>query len=102
MTYMKKIRVGVIGTGALGQHHVRIYHELPDAELITICDSDKERGKELANKYGVGFTTNYHDLIGSVDAVSIAIPNISSPRDRAHLPFSGNTHPDRKTDHIDH
>ncbi len=41
------LRVGVIGTGAMGQHHVRIYSEMDDVELIGISDVDEKRAKEL-------------------------------------------------------
>ena len=36
---MDKLRVGVVGVGALGQHHARVYASLPDAELIGVVDS---------------------------------------------------------------
>ena len=71
---MNKLRTAVIGTGALGQHHVRLYHELPSAELVMICDSNKEAAAALAERYQVPFTTNYKECIGAVDAVSIATP----------------------------
>jgi len=38
-----KTRVGVIGGGAMGQHHIRIYSEMKDVELIGICDTDRDR-----------------------------------------------------------
>lgn len=70
---MKTLKVGVIGTGALGQHHVRIYNDLPQAELVAICDAD-ENNREKALRYDVDFHTDYRELIGKVDAVSIATP----------------------------
>ncbi|MDR0310133.1 MAG: Gfo/Idh/MocA family oxidoreductase, partial [Acidobacteriota bacterium] len=36
---MDKIRVGVIGVGALGQHHARVYASLPEAELVGVVDA---------------------------------------------------------------
>lgn len=42
------MRVGVIGTGAMGQHHVRIYSEMDDVELVRISDVDEKRVSELA------------------------------------------------------
>ena len=40
---MKKVNVGVIGVGQLGQHHVRIYNELEDTNLVGICDTDPKK-----------------------------------------------------------
>ncbi len=71
---MKPLKTAVIGTGQLGQHHVRIYSELKEAELIAICDNNKKR-KELADKYFTGFYTDYTSIpIHDLDAVSIATP----------------------------
>lgn len=70
---MKELNVGVIGCGSLGQHHARIYHELPMTNLVAICDPDKSK-KERADEYGAEFHTDFNKLIGSVKAVSIATP----------------------------
>jgi UDP-N-acetylglucosamine 3-dehydrogenase len=35
------IKVGVIGLGAMGKNHVRVYSELPDVELAGIADVDQ-------------------------------------------------------------
>ncbi len=68
-----KLRVGVVGIGHLGKEHARIYKELPQAEIIGLCDSDGTK-KERAEALGVPFARNFKDLIGKVDAVSIATP----------------------------
>lgn len=72
----KKLRVGVIGVGYLGKIHTRIYKELPEAELVGICDSNPET-KIKADEYGVAFFTDYRQLIGKVDAVSIVTPTFT-------------------------
>ncbi len=69
----RKIKVGVIGAGHLGKEHCRIYHELPQAELIGISDQDPSK-KEKAVEYECQFTTHPRELIGQVEAVSIATP----------------------------
>ena len=40
---MKKLKVGVIGIGALGKHHARIYDALAEVDLIGICDTDEKK-----------------------------------------------------------
>ncbi|MBI5207962.1 MAG: Gfo/Idh/MocA family oxidoreductase [Candidatus Firestonebacteria bacterium] len=68
------LRIGVIGAGHMGSYHVRIYSELMDVELIGIADTNKARANELSNLYATKSYTDYHDLIGKLDAVSIAVP----------------------------
>lgn len=64
----------MIGVGYLGQHHARIYSELEAAELTAVVDSDRERAKEIAGRYGAKAYTDYRDMLGEVQAVSIATP----------------------------
>jgi len=70
---MKKLRASVIGIGQLGQHHTRIYNELPEVDLVGICDINDEKS-EKAQEYNIPFYKDYHDLIDKVDVVSIATP----------------------------
>lgn len=68
------MRVAVIGAGYLGQHHARIYSELDDVELAGVVDSDEERAKEVARRYGAAAYRNYKDIVNDVDALSIVVP----------------------------
>lgn len=69
------IRVGVIGVGAMGQHHVRIYSEMENVDLVGISDIDEERVKELASDYNTKPFTDYKKLLSeNLDAVSIVVP----------------------------
>ncbi|MGC8814014.1 Gfo/Idh/MocA family oxidoreductase [Dictyoglomus sp.] len=75
---MSKVKVGVVGVGYLGQHHVRIFNEIPDVELVGICDINLKRAKEIASIYNVPFVTDdYRDLLNRVEAVSIVTPTTS-------------------------
>lgn len=67
------VRVGVIGVGAMGEHHVRVYRQQPSARLVGISDADPERTTAIAEKYG---TEAYETeaLLEAVDAVSVAVP----------------------------
>jgi len=71
---MKPLRVGVIGYGFMGKMHASIYHELPQTELVAICDVDPNRF-EHDTFPGVQFYTDYKDLLQSsdIDAVSICV-----------------------------
>lgn len=71
---MDRIRVGVVGAGALGQHHARTYASMPDAELVGVVDTLPGRAEEIAGPLGTIAFTEYQSLFGKVDAVSIATP----------------------------
>lgn len=69
------MRAGVIGIGAMGQHHVRIYSEMEDVELVGISDISKSRVNELSGQYGVkGYTDHMQLLKQDLDVVSIVVP----------------------------
>ena len=69
------LKIGVIGTGEMGQHHARIYRQNKNTELTGIADINKKRVQELAEKYDTQAYTNHMDLLESgLDAVSIAVP----------------------------
>ena len=72
----KKLRVGVVGVGHLGQHHARVYAELDECKLNGVADIDIKRGKEIAQRYATTFFENYHELCKCVDALSIAVPTV--------------------------
>jgi predicted dehydrogenase len=69
-----KVKVGVIGVGHLGQHHARIYTELPGAELVAVADLSEARRREVGGRLKVPAVADYRSLIGKVDAVSVAVP----------------------------
>ncbi len=69
------IKAGVIGAGAMGQHHVRIYHEMENVELVGISDVSETRVKELSEQYDTNGFTDYKELLAQgLDAVSIVVP----------------------------
>jgi predicted dehydrogenase len=74
MDILRKIRVGVIGVGYLGYHHARIYRDLSQAELTAVADVDRARAEEVGREFGAMAVTDYRDLIGKIEAVSIAAP----------------------------
>ncbi|GBC77043.1 scyllo-inositol 2-dehydrogenase (NAD(+)) [bacterium HR08] len=71
------MRVAVVGVGRIGKEHVRIYTSLPEATLVGVCDTDRARGEQIAAQYAVRYYADYHELLGQVDAVSIAVPTES-------------------------
>lgn len=71
---MMSVRVGVIGVGALGQHHARILAGLPGVELTAVVDSRESQGRTVAERHGCRWLETPDDLAGSVDGVIVAVP----------------------------
>ena len=67
-------RVGVVGVGHLGSRHAQIYASMPGARLAAVCDIDPQRARGIARALHAQALTDYRDLLGSVDAVSLAVP----------------------------
>jgi len=82
-----RIRVGVIGSGAVTQTgHIPAFKSASKAELVALCDEDNEKLKFLSKKHRIPKTfTDYEKLVNdkAVDAVVIASPNY------LHLPMVG-------------
>ncbi len=73
---MRKIKVGVIGVGYLGQFHAEKYAQHPKVELIGVVDPDTARAGQIAKKLNTEAFTDFAGLFGRVDAVSIVVPTV--------------------------
>jgi predicted dehydrogenase len=73
---MKKIRVGVVGVGYLGQHHARIYSENPGVELFGVVDIDSSKANTVAAQTQCRPIEDYRMILDQVQAVSIAVPTV--------------------------
>ena len=71
---MKKLRVGVVGVGYLGQFHAEKYSRMNEVELVGVVDIDKSQAEDVARRVKTRAYLNHRDLFGKVDAVSIAVP----------------------------
>src|SRR5438128_11083319 len=74
------LRTAVIGVGHLGRQHTRIHSDLVAEgliEFVFVCDIDQRAASEIASEKKVEWTTDWRQLIGRVDAVSLAVPTVS-------------------------
>jgi len=71
---MGKVRVGVIGVGYLGQFHAEKYSRMDNVQLMGVVDLDRVLAEEVAARFDTRAFTDYKDLFGHVDAVSIVVP----------------------------
>ncbi len=78
----RPLAVAVIGAGAFGRNHARIYHELQkrgDAvELAAVVDTDAARAQALAAQFGARACRSVGELLDTehVDAASVAVPTL--------------------------
>lgn len=75
---MKKLRVGIIGTGTLAALHMKAYQGNPNVELAAVCDINGDRAKQFAAEYGVGKAyDDYREMVNDdrLDAISIVTWN---------------------------
>jgi len=71
---MKPLRVGVVGVGYLGKFHAEKYARMDGVELVGVVDIVPERAQSVAKRLGAESFTDYRDLLGKVDAVSVVVP----------------------------
>ncbi|MBN2371659.1 MAG: Gfo/Idh/MocA family oxidoreductase [Vicinamibacteria bacterium] len=74
------VRAGVVGVGALGRHHARIYAALDDVQLTGVCDVRPERARGVAAEHGCPAFDRPEQLLPEVDLVSIAVPTTEHHR----------------------
>jgi predicted dehydrogenase len=69
-----RLPVGVIGVGALGQHHARHLARLDEVHLVGVCDIDASRSEKIAAELGTAAFVETDDLLARVEAVTVAVP----------------------------
>lgn len=73
----KKLRAGVIGTGHLGRHHVRILASMPNVELVGIYDQKPEVAADLAQEHGTVSKSSPEELWDQAEAIVLAVPTFA-------------------------
>jgi predicted dehydrogenase len=74
----EKVRLGVIGAGAIGVDHIFNLQRHPRAEVVALAETSIERGAEAAEKYAIAeVVDDYRKLLDrtDIDAISVALPN---------------------------
>lgn len=68
------LRMGLVGCGRFGSNHARCLQNLLGVDLVTVCDTDIARARQLGEQYGAQAFDHVDALMGRVDAVSIVVP----------------------------
>ncbi len=71
---MQKINTAVVGIGYLGRFHAEKYAQLEQSQLVAVVDPDREACEAVAKRLGVEAYSDYRDILGKVEAVSIVVP----------------------------
>lgn len=74
-TYMDKVRIGIIGTGYIGNVHGRIHSGDERAEISALFDIVPERALAAARKIGGRVCESREELFDNCDAVVVCTPN---------------------------
>ena len=79
-----RLRAAVIGAGAMGRNHARVYHDLPDVDLVGVADADPATAARAGTTFHVPHFQDTAALLDAVhpDLVSIAVPTMH------HLPVA--------------
>ena len=73
----KDLRIGVVGTGAIGRTHIeRINNKLQGAKVVACADVNVDFGKSVAEKYGCKFYANGEEMIASDDIDAVIVTTI--------------------------
>jgi len=74
---MKKVRLGVIGVGYVGELHARKYAAMKGVELVGVADVDFVRAQEVARRYNTTAYSSHTALLPFLDGASLAVPTVS-------------------------
>lgn len=71
------VKAGVVGVGAIGRNHARIYSELDSVDLVAIYDANQELASQIAEEFGTTAVSTIEELVEKVDAVSVSTPTVT-------------------------
>ena len=71
------LKAAVIGVGAFGRHHATKYEAMPGVELFAIADPNAEVRLKASAGYGVPAVSDWRELLGKVDLVSVCSPAVT-------------------------
>lgn len=95
MTSTNPLRVAVVGAGAFGRNHLRVYRELEqagaDVRLVAVVDSDGAAARAAAERYGISGFESIEECLAAtpIDAASICVPTVAHATAAASLLSAG-------------
>ncbi len=74
MAEKEKLKVGVVGVGALGRHHARLYNMSNKAEVVGVYDVSKKTAQAVGEELGLTVFDSPEELADKCEALSVAVP----------------------------
>lgn len=74
----EKMGYGIIGCGVISPWHAGAVRNIPEAELVAVCDVIPERAEKLKDDFGAKYAyTDYHEMLArdDIDIVSVCTPS---------------------------
>ena len=84
-TDREPVRIGVIGVGQIGKHHLNNYSKIPDAQIVAVADVNEAEARRVAALHNIpDVYTNFRDLLkrDDIQAVDVALHN------NLHMPMT--------------
>ncbi len=78
-------RIGIIGVGQIGKHHLQNYSNIPDAQIVAVADVNEAEAHRVAEMHNIpNVYTNYRELLArdDIQAVDVALHN------NLHMPMT--------------
>lgn len=74
----RKLRLGVVGCGVMGQNHIKVSRTIQDVDLVAVCDINPASAKKVGNLYNIPYFTNVSEFLSrNPDIVIIATPTVT-------------------------
>ncbi len=81
---MNKIKIGIVGTGYIGNVHARIFARDERSEVAALFDIKSERAERTAKSLGGKVCASREELLENCDAVLVTAPNKTHTEIAAH------------------
>ncbi|MCB1175361.1 MAG: Gfo/Idh/MocA family oxidoreductase [Leptospiraceae bacterium] len=72
----EKVKLGLVGTGHMGQYHVNVAVGMEPYEIVGICDANAEQLQTVAERFDLKAYSDFEVMLAEVDAVAIAVPTV--------------------------
>lgn len=82
------LRIAIVGMGNIGNVHAKVYQELPDTEIVAVCDTLREKADKAAADYGARAFYSVREMLESgpaLDAASMCTAGVENGGDH-HAP----------------
>jgi len=73
-----KVKIGIIGVGQIGKHHVANYKKIADADIVAVCDVNEAEAQRVAKENGIpNVFTSFRKLLemDEIEAVDVCLHN---------------------------